>query len=543
MSGGDRRGDRLVLAGLIGLVVLGLALRLPGLADRPLHSDESVQGWFLLRLRYTGVYRYDPANYHGPLMYFLAVVPTWLLGPGEVALRLPSALMGAGIPLLLWPARRAIGGLGVLVAGLLLVVAPAQVYFSRSFIQEIQLVFFTLLWAVALLRFCQRPGAGWSRTASLAAVGAFASKETAVITLACLAAGGGLAWLAGRPDEPARDLFGGIERGDVPGALRRGLKGHGEVGLLLFAVLLVLLYSTFLTYPMGAARLFAGFVPWIEYGVTGRNQGHPMPWFWELLAETVWHYRWGLAPLLLLALALRSRVGLALTGWAATSFAVYSLIPYKTPWCVLQVELPLLLSFGWLAGEVARGATGWKRWVGVGIAVAGLLLPALLPVQGLLARSVDDLRGGWEYRDRTYVYVQATRRTFELVADLAGLAAVDPEAAEAGLALVHAWPKHPVRWYTMTRGIEGERTVRRHKVPKLGDVERADAVLVRAGSWRPVDAAQWHVQEYRIRQGRKAVLWVRRGLWESYEQAGGRPEWPIPPVGGMRVPDFGEEER
>ncbi len=538
----ERRADRFLLVGLLALAVLALALRLPGLGDRPLHSDESVQGWFLLRLRYTGVYRYNPANYHGPLMYFLAVIPTWLLGPGEVALRLPSALMGAGIPLLLWPARRAIGRTGVMVAGLLLVVAPAQVYYSRSFIQEIQLVFFTLLWVVALLRFWQRPGAGWSRAAALAAVGAFASKETAVITVACLAAGGGLAWLAGRPDGAERDLFAGAPRQQVPGALRRALKGHGEVGVVLFVGLLLLLYSTFLTDPMGAARFFAGFVPWVEYGVTGRNQGKPTPWFWELLGHTVWLYRWALPVLLAAALALRSRVGLALSGWAVASFAVYSLIPYKTPWCALQIELPLLLAVGWLAGEIVRRAGSGPRRLGAAAAVALLLVPALLPVHGLLARSLDDVRGGWEYRDRPYVYVQATRRTYELVSDLAGLHAVDPEASEEGLALVHAWPKHPIRWYTMTRGLEGVRTVRRHKVPKPGDVEAADAVLVRAGSWSPPELEEWHVRRYRIRAGRQAELWVRQELWARYREAGERKvrPWPIPPVRPMPVPDFGE---
>jgi uncharacterized protein (TIGR03663 family) len=538
----SERQERLLLVGLLVLVGVGLALRLPGLADRPLHSDESVQGWFLLKLRYEGSYHYNPTNYHGPLMYFLALIPTLLVGPGEVALRLPSALMGAALPLLLWPVRRELGAVGVLLAGLLLVVAPAEVHYSRSFIQEIQLVFFTLLWAVALLRFFTTPSAAWSRTAALAAVGAFASKETAVLTTVCLVTGGAAAWLVGRPTGED-DLFGGRARGEVVGWARRVLKGHGEVGLLLFVGLLLLLYSSFLTFPMGAVRFFAGFVPWLEYGVTGRNQGQPPQFFWELLAVTVGPLRLLLGPALLLALVRRSRVGLAVTTWAAASFVLYSVIPYKTPWCVLQIDLPLLLSIGWMAGEATRVL---RSRAAASVVVVALALPVALPAGGLLGRSVDDVRGGWEYRDRPYVYVQASTRVFDLVTDLAGLAAVDPEAEERGLALLHVWPKHPVRWYTMTRGLEGPRTVRRHADPTPEEIAAADLVLVRTGAFQhdPLPGA-WHGQEYRIRGGRRATLWVRQELWDRYQAAGGatlRP-WPVGPLRPPRRPDLSESRR
>ena len=41
---------------------------------KPFHHDEGVNGWFLLNLvRPPHRYRYDPANYHGPTLYFLGI--------------------------------------------------------------------------------------------------------------------------------------------------------------------------------------------------------------------------------------------------------------------------------------------------------------------------------------------------------------------------------------------------------------------------------------------------------------------------------------
>ena len=43
------------------------------LALKPLHHDEGVNGFFLTNLFRDGVYKYDPANYHGPTLYYIAL--------------------------------------------------------------------------------------------------------------------------------------------------------------------------------------------------------------------------------------------------------------------------------------------------------------------------------------------------------------------------------------------------------------------------------------------------------------------------------------
>src|SRR5258706_10198790 len=47
---------------------------------RPMHNDESVNAWFLMNLIKSNSYKYDPSNYHGPSIYYIQVIPTWLNG-------------------------------------------------------------------------------------------------------------------------------------------------------------------------------------------------------------------------------------------------------------------------------------------------------------------------------------------------------------------------------------------------------------------------------------------------------------------------------
>src|SRR5690242_14612813 len=85
-------------------LVVGAWLRFRDLDLKPLHSDEGVNGWFLMRL-YNGLrdfghwnvnYRYDPTNYHGPFLYFAGLLPFFFLGPSNTTLRLFMAVAGTG---------------------------------------------------------------------------------------------------------------------------------------------------------------------------------------------------------------------------------------------------------------------------------------------------------------------------------------------------------------------------------------------------------------------------------------------------------------
>lgn len=142
------------------ILLVGAFLRVYDLALKPLHHDEGVNGFFLQRLVKEGVYNYDPANYHGPTLYYFTLASTALnsffhghTGLGTVAVRLVPAIFGIATIWLVLCLRRHIGSLGALAAAALLSVSPGAVYLSRYFIHEALFVFFTLGVVVAWLKY------------------------------------------------------------------------------------------------------------------------------------------------------------------------------------------------------------------------------------------------------------------------------------------------------------------------------------------------------------------------------------------------------
>ena len=145
-------------------VITGLAsfLRFFALEMRPLHHDEGVNGHFLTSLFRDGVYKYDPANYHGPTLYYLTLPFTKLFGLETVPVRASVAIWGILIVVLAFYLRRYIGRIGALFAALFLAISPGMVYFSRYFIHEIFFVFLALGLVLAMALFIEqkKPGAG-----------------------------------------------------------------------------------------------------------------------------------------------------------------------------------------------------------------------------------------------------------------------------------------------------------------------------------------------------------------------------------------------
>src|SRR5712664_3426693 len=150
------------------IMILGTFLRLYDLNLVPLHHDEGVNGNFLVRLVRDGFYQYDPANYHGPTLYYFAAVFPWLLrlffgtsaqngyGLTTIAIRMVPAFFGLVTVGLIFTLRRNLGTIATLGAALLLAISPGAVYLSRYFIHETLFVFFTLGLVVAALKFYER---------------------------------------------------------------------------------------------------------------------------------------------------------------------------------------------------------------------------------------------------------------------------------------------------------------------------------------------------------------------------------------------------
>ncbi len=407
------------------LLGLAAALRLPRLDLRPLHHDEGTNVIFLLRLLREGTYQYDPSNYHGPLLYFLGVVPLHLFGATTVMLRVIPAILGTLMAPLPWLLRRELGRAGAIAAGVLLAVSPSLVYYSRDAIHEIYLVSLTLGMVVAAVRGAAGRTAPWV-LAGMAAGGIVATKETACLTFLALAAGIALSRGAGVPRPRRRDV----------------LVFLGASGLVALA-----LYSDLFTEFSGLVRPFEAIRLWGARGL--HADGHGKPWFYFLgilgrdEPATLAAGAAGAA----LALWRRDRFGTFLLGWAGAILLAYSSIPYKTPWLVLNLVLPLALLGGTAFGRglVPPGAReagrppGRIRWIACPLFAAAALLSAGRAFE-LSFLSYDDDRAS------PLIYVQTKRDVARLVTRIEEFARRRPEGHAVSIEILS--PDYlPLNWY------------------------------------------------------------------------------------------------
>lgn len=399
------------------IFVLAAFLRFYHLNLVPLHHDEGVNGNFLVRLVREGKYFYDPANYHGPTLYYFAAVFPWLLrllfGPSAqnnyglttVAIRLVPALFGLATVGLIFTLRRNLGTIATLGAALLLAISPGAVYLSRYFIHETLFVFFTLGVVVAGLKFYEQ---GWLLYLVLAAISAalmFATKETAIISAGVLV----IALIVGAvyrrlivasspsvttKKKKRKKLDGG---GSAFGNFVERVGGPGNfaifvaLALLLFIAVSIVFYSSFFTnYPKGVYDSLKTFQFWTKTGKEAHKHPKVTYFWWLLLQESPLLVLGAIGAAVAVFKPLRS-FALFCALWAFGLIAAYSLIAYKTPWLSLNFVVPLALASGvaiqWFDHELARRAVSKPmRWW----ALAGILLITIGPLPGL-ARIFDQI--------------------------------------------------------------------------------------------------------------------------------------------------------
>jgi uncharacterized protein (TIGR03663 family) len=148
------------LAACAAITTVAAFLRFYDLALKPFHHDEGVNGYFLTELVRKGTYQYDPANYHGPTLYYIAAAFTEAFGLKTIPVRASVAVFGVLTVILIFFLRRYLGTVGSLTAATLVTLSPGMVFISRYFIHEIFFVFLSLSVAVSIVYFIDRRRAG-----------------------------------------------------------------------------------------------------------------------------------------------------------------------------------------------------------------------------------------------------------------------------------------------------------------------------------------------------------------------------------------------
>lgn len=148
--------DALWYVSCILITGTAIVLRFVLLTIKPLHHDEGVNGWFLTNLYRDGVYKYDPANYHGPTLYYISLAFAQVFGLETYTIRASVAVWGVLVVILAFFLKRYIGKIGSLAAALFLALSPGMVYISRYFIHEMFFVFLSLAIVASILFFIEK---------------------------------------------------------------------------------------------------------------------------------------------------------------------------------------------------------------------------------------------------------------------------------------------------------------------------------------------------------------------------------------------------
>ncbi len=428
------------------IAVAGLALRCARLDNRPMHNDEAVNALKLGGHWSTNSYRYDPNEHHGPTLYYSSLAPVWLSGTrsynnlNETTMRLTPALFGVGLIVLVWLLRDGLGRGGTLVAAALTAISPAMVFYSRDYIHEMLLAFFTLLVLGGGWRYAQGRGVGWAMVSGVGLGLMYATKETFVFSVLAMAVGLVLtAWMDGG--------WSGLCR--FAGSCKRS---HLAAGLIAAVVVSGLLFTSFGANWSGPADSLRTYLPWLKRA--GGESPHIHPWYFYLERLT-WFQRprgfvWSEGAILLLGLVgvaaalsgrwlvgVNVRLARFLTFCTVALTGIYSVISYKTPWCLLGFLNGWILLAG--IGTTALFEFCRPRWAK---AALGLVLFAALMHLGWQTWQASFVRfADWR---NPYVYAQTVPDVLRLTRQIEQLASVDP-AREGMLVKVIApgsdyWP-------------------------------------------------------------------------------------------------------
>ena len=252
-----------------------------------------------------------------------------------------------------------------------------MVFYSRYYIHEMLLVFFTFLALAAGWRYCRTGHSGWAITLGAALGLMQCTKETFVLPLAAAAIALALNafWVrtsgSGRSDAAPR------------GQPRAPVWKHLGLALAAWFLVVLMVMSSFFTNPQGILDGVRTYAPWLNRAAG--NSPHIHPWNFYLERLAFFHVApgpyWSEGFILLLAavgiVAVFKRCILAgssaeflrvLVFYTLTLAAIYTVIPYKTPWCMLGFLHGLIL----LSGVGVAVVLDWARprWIKICLAIA-----------------------------------------------------------------------------------------------------------------------------------------------------------------------------
>ncbi|MHC5082952.1 MAG: flippase activity-associated protein Agl23 [Planctomycetota bacterium] len=396
---------------LLFAVVLaaGAFFRLWRLNDRPMHTDEAVHAEKFGALLEEGSYFYDANEFHGPTLNYLTLLSAWVRGQAtysdisEATMRLVPAVFG--IALILTPLFffKQIGIRAAFFSAVLIAFSPAFVYYSRYYIMEILLVFFTGCFLGALWKYRQRPKVLWLILAGISMGLMHATKETFVFSIAAALVG----FIVSVVTQKQRLVM---------------KVSHVLAGLIAFCLTSVIFFSSFGSNPGGIVDSVMTYAIWAKRA--GGESVHIHPWFYylnlltwlEFIEPITWNED-GIVAFALIGLFMvffkkggrRYAWGRYIAVFTLVLTVMYCVIPYKTPWSMLSFFYGMALLGGFTVDRLLCQRQG--RW-------AKAVLWIVLLIYGLISPAVQSWLLNFNYSSditNPYVYAHTDADVYTMV--------------------------------------------------------------------------------------------------------------------------------
>jgi uncharacterized protein (TIGR03663 family) len=318
------------------IVALAAFLRFFLLAIKPPHFDEGINGWFVDQVIKTGFYKYDPTNYHGPLHFYVLLLSQQLFGRNLWALRLPVVLVSTACVWLMFKFEPFVGRNVSRLAALAMAISPGCVFYGRYSIHEVWLVLFSMLFILGLLGLWNVGTSNYLWCVGMGLAGMILTKETYLIHVGCAALAVPVLFVSNRVDKfpqtrPARQTWDNV---DLAMVVATG------------AAIIVFFYSGTFFHWSGIKGLYQAYTAWFATGHEGH--GHEKPWhYW--LSKLIVRYEWPVligAVLCLFYRRIKNFNLRYLAIYAVGTLTAYSIVSYKTPWCIISFIWPFFFLFG-----------------------------------------------------------------------------------------------------------------------------------------------------------------------------------------------------
>ena len=338
--------------------------------NRTFHPDEANQAFTTGRLIESGIYRYYPKDHHGHTLYYAAATIQKAAGVNSTAALDPTLLRCTPLIFSLLSlififlsykkilCKKQNPLTTSLLPVLLTATSPIFVFFATDFIQEMLLLSFSsiMLWAIVGFSFSKtlqskiKPGS-WMLFLGISAGLAFATKETSILSFAAL--GFSIA---------ATLFFLCRERRNHILLSSKITASHIFLAIVSFALTAALFYSSFASNWQGVYNAFVTAPLSYFHRAMGSSVSHGASYhIHQWYQYLIWLFKSNIClsfftatGILLGLIALRKHAQQpetplritfkALLIYTVSLTTLYSLIPYKTPWCALQLFVPVLLS-------------------------------------------------------------------------------------------------------------------------------------------------------------------------------------------------------